>query len=111
MISDTQIVNRTAQTLLSLALCTCGCVAQESSVPANTANRSWTVRGHIPLEKFVIYSHRGAGELVPENTLAAFEKGWQMGTVPEAALRTTRDWHHVPFHDPISKHLQPDDDD
>ena len=99
MISNTQIVNRTAQTLLSLALCTCGCIAQESSAPANPANRGWTVRGHIPLEKFVIYSHRGAGELVPENTLAAFEKGWLMGTVPEADMRTPRDGIIVTFHD------------
>lgn len=64
-----------------------------------TTDTNWTVRGNIPLQQFVIYSHRGAGELVPENTLAAFEKGWQLGTVPEADMRTTRDGVLVAFHD------------
>jgi glycerophosphoryl diester phosphodiesterase len=63
----------------------------------------WTVSGHNPLEDFVIYSHRGAGELLPENTIAAFQKGWEMGTVPEADMRTTRDGVIVAFHDPTFK--------
>ncbi|HEX8521165.1 MAG TPA: glycerophosphodiester phosphodiesterase family protein [Tepidisphaeraceae bacterium] len=59
----------------------------------------WTVKGHIPLERFVIQSHRGAGELAPENTIEAFELGWKLGTVPECDLRTTKDGVIVTFHD------------
>jgi glycerophosphoryl diester phosphodiesterase len=62
-------------------------------------NAGWTVRGHVALTNFVIQSHRGAGELAPENTLEAFELGWQLGTVPESDLRTTRDGVIVAFHD------------
>src|SRR4051812_37278216 len=62
-------------------------------------DKPWTVRGHVPLEKFVIQSHRGAGVLAPENTLDAFELGWKMGTVPESDLRTTKDGVIVAFHD------------
>jgi glycerophosphoryl diester phosphodiesterase len=79
--------------------------AQNESPSPTVATRNpsaatqWTVRGHVPLEKFVIQSHRGAGELAPENTLAAFELGWKLGTVPESDLRTTRDGVIVAFHD------------
>jgi len=62
-------------------------------------NGQWTICGHIPPEKFVIQSHRGAGELAPENTLEAFELGWKLGTVPESDLRTTTDGVIVAFHD------------
>lgn len=65
---------------------------------AQTAG-DWNVRDHIPLEKFVVQSHRGAGVLAPENTIEAFELGWKMGTVPEADLRTTSDGFIVAFHD------------
>jgi glycerophosphoryl diester phosphodiesterase len=65
--------------------------------PAPTA--PWTIRGHIPPEKFVIQSHRGAGELAPENTVEAFELGWKLGTVPESDLRTSKDGVIVAFHD------------
>lgn len=66
----------------------------------DTATQSpWTVRGHIPVERFVIHSHRGAGDMVPENTTAAFEMGWKLGTVPEADMRTTTDGVIVAFHD------------
>jgi hypothetical protein len=37
-------------------------------------------------DKFIIQSHRGAGDLAPENTLDAFELGWRLGTHPEAML-------------------------
>src|SRR3954468_7135924 len=63
------------------------------------AKSSWNVRDHIPLEKFIIQSHRGAGELAEENTLAAFELGWKLGTYPEADIRTTKDGVIVAFHD------------
>jgi glycerophosphoryl diester phosphodiesterase len=59
----------------------------------------WNVRDHVPLENFVIQSHRGAGELAPENTIEAFELGWKLGTYPEADVRTTKDGVIVAFHD------------
>ncbi|MBP7951845.1 MAG: glycerophosphodiester phosphodiesterase family protein [Verrucomicrobiales bacterium] len=69
--------------------------------PASVAESAdnWNVRGHVPVEKFIIQSHRGAGELAPENTLEAFELGWKLGTVPESDLRTTKDGVIVAFHD------------
>ena len=68
--------------------------------PAGSPKKgSWNVREHVPLEKFTIQSHRGAGILAPENTLEAFELGWKMGTVPESDLRTTKDGVIVAFHD------------
>ena len=71
--------------------------AEDSTVkPFKSA---WNVRDHIPLEKFTIQSHRGAGELAPENTLEAFELGWKLGTIPEADVRTTNDGVIVAFHD------------
>lgn len=60
---------------------------------------SWNVRDHIPFEKLIVQSHRGAGVLAPENTIEAFELGWKLGTVPEADLRTTSDGVIVAFHD------------
>ena len=59
----------------------------------------WTVRDHVPLEKFIIQAHRGAGVLAPENTLAAFDLGWKLNCVPEADVRTTKDGVIVAFHD------------
>jgi glycerophosphoryl diester phosphodiesterase len=59
----------------------------------------WNVRQHIPLAEFTIQSHRGAGELMPENSMEAFELAWKLGTVPEADLRTTSDGVIVAFHD------------
>lgn len=63
------------------------------------SNKPWNVCDHVPLEKFVIQSHRGAGELAPENTIEAFELGWKLGTYPEADVRTTKDGVIVAFHD------------
>src|SRR5829696_3434158 len=63
------------------------------------APENWTVRGHIPPEKFIVQAHRGAGVLAPENTLAAFELGWKLNCVPEADVRTTSDGVIVAFHD------------
>jgi glycerophosphoryl diester phosphodiesterase len=60
---------------------------------------SWNVRDHVALTNFIIQSHRGAGELAPENTIEAFELGWKLGTYPEADLRTTKDGAIVAFHD------------
>ena len=94
-------MKRVSGMLLAWAFLT-GCLAQN---PANaptspaTAGSSWTIRGNITPEKFVIQSHRGAGTLAPENTIEAFELAWKLGTVPEADLRTTRDKVIVAFHD------------
>jgi glycerophosphoryl diester phosphodiesterase len=66
---------------------------------AAAAPTDWTVRGHVPPEKFVVQAHRGAGVLAPENCVAAFELGWKLGCVPEADVRTTSDGVIVAFHD------------
>ncbi|HEY1052830.1 MAG TPA: glycerophosphodiester phosphodiesterase family protein [Prosthecobacter sp.] len=47
----------------------------------------------------IVQSHRGAGVLAAENTIAAFELGWNLGTLPEADIRTTKDGVIVAFHD------------
>lgn len=59
----------------------------------------WTVRGHVPRDRFVVQAHRGAGELAEENTPEAFELGWKLGCIPEADVRTTKDGVIVAFHD------------
>lgn len=59
----------------------------------------WNVTRHVKLENFIIQSHRGAGELAPENTIEAFELGWSLGTYPESDIRTTKDGVIVAFHD------------
>ncbi|MCC7337130.1 MAG: hypothetical protein IT422_18720 [Pirellulaceae bacterium] len=72
---------------------------QAEDSPVKPFKAQWNVRDHIPLEEFTIQSHRGAGELAPENTLEAFELGWKLGTIPEADVRTTNDGVIVAFHD------------
>jgi glycerophosphoryl diester phosphodiesterase len=88
----------------SCALSTFTIGAQTASPTAITTlptvmKSAWNVRDHIPFTNFVIQSHRGAGELAPENTLEAFELGWALGTYPEADVRTTQDGVIVAFHD------------
>lgn len=68
---------------------------------------AWNVRDHIPLEKITVQSHRGAGNLMPENSLDAFGLAWKLGTVPEADLRTTNDGVIVAFHDNNFKRILP----
>ena len=68
----------------------------------------WNVRDHIPVEKFVIQSHRGAGTLAPENSRETFELAWSLGTIPEADLRTTKDGVIVAFHDHNFARILPD---
>lgn len=63
------------------------------------AQADWNLRDHIALRDVTVQSHRGAGDLMPENSIAAFELAWSLGTVPEADLRTTRDGVIVSFHD------------
>ena len=45
--------------------------------------------------------------LSPENTLQAFEIAWQLGTVPEADLRASRDGVIVAFHDENFERILP----
>jgi glycerophosphoryl diester phosphodiesterase len=80
---------------IALALSLSTSDAAETSSP----KAGWNVRDHVPVEKFVVQSHRGAGELAPENTIDAFELGWKYGTALEADLRTTKDGVIVTFHD------------
>lgn len=75
------------------------------ALPAEKA--AWNVRDHIPLEKFTVQSHRGAGVLSPENSIEAFDIAWGLGTVPEADLRTTSDGVIVAFHDNDFKRILP----
>jgi glycerophosphoryl diester phosphodiesterase len=71
-----------------------------SALPAATPARSdWNVTDHIPRERMIIQGHRGVGHLAEENTVEAFKLGWQMGLIPEADLRMTKDGVIVPFHD------------
>jgi glycerophosphoryl diester phosphodiesterase len=69
---------------------------------------TWNVRDHIALEEFIIQSHRGAGELAPENSKETFELAWSLGTIPEADLRTTSDGVIVAFHDNNFARMLPD---
>jgi len=77
-----------------------------AALPAGA--EEWNVRDHIPLEKFTIQSHRGAGELAPENSRESFELAWSLGTIPEADLRTTKDGVIVAFHDNNFARILPD---
>ncbi len=80
----------------------------ETAATAPPVKSPWNVRDHIPLDQITVQSHRGAGELAPENTVEAFELAWKLGTVPEADLRMTRDGVIVAFHDSNLKRLVKD---
>lgn len=73
-----------------------GAAEKQTSAPARA---EWNVRDHIKQEQVIVQSHRGAGELAPENTTAAFEMGWRLKTYPEADVRATTDGVIVAFHD------------
>ncbi|MDB4897641.1 MAG: glycerophosphoryl diester phosphodiesterase, partial [Firmicutes bacterium] len=48
-----------------------------------------------------ISGHRGAAGYAPENTMAAFRKGWELGAdLLELDVQLTRDGHVVVVHDP-----------
>jgi glycerophosphoryl diester phosphodiesterase len=70
--------------------------------------KNWNVRDHVPLAKFIVQSHRGAGDLAPEGSLEAFELGWKLGCIPEADLRRTKDGVIVSFHDNNFARILPD---
>ncbi len=59
---------------------------------------------------YIIQSHRGAGNLAPENTLESFELAWKIGTIPEADVRATSDGVIVAFHDNNLERLAPSAD-
>ena len=84
-----------------------GGAAAEGDADKNDA-ASWNVRGHIPLDEFVIQCHRGAGELEAENTIEAFKLAWSLGTIPEADIRATGDGVIVAFHDSNFRRLVKD---
>jgi len=69
--------------------------------------RLWNVRDHVPLDQLVVQSHRGAGNLSPENSLEAFEIAWGLGTIPEADLRISKDGVIVAFHDENFQRILP----
>lgn len=79
---------------------------------ASAAPHTWTVRGNLPIERFTVQAHRGAGELAEENSLEAFQLGWKLNCVPEADVRTTKDGVIVAFHDAnfarVVKDVSPD---
>ncbi|MBW3622477.1 MAG: glycerophosphodiester phosphodiesterase, partial [Armatimonadetes bacterium] len=66
------------------------------------------MRDRIPLGEVIVQSHRGAGNLMAENSAPAFELAWSLGTIPEADLRTTRDGVIVAFHDNNFERILPD---
>lgn len=74
------------------------------------AKAEWNVRDHVEIEDFVIQSHRGAGNLAPENSRETFELAWKLGTIPEADLRTTKDGVIVAFHDNDFSRILPNAD-
>ena len=94
--------------LAAAALC---CLMSVAAV-ARAEPHTWTVRGNVPLESFVVQAHRGAGELAEENSLEAFQLGWTLNCIPEADVRTTRDGVIVAFHDKdfsrVVKDVSPD---
>jgi glycerophosphoryl diester phosphodiesterase len=83
------------------------CLAALAVLAAPAPRSGWNLRDHIPLREVIVQSHRGAGELMPENSMAAFELAWSLGTVPEADLRTTRDGVIVAFHDNDFRRILP----
>jgi glycerophosphoryl diester phosphodiesterase len=73
------------------------------------AQSDWNLRDHIRLEDVTVQSHRGAGVLMPENSMDAFNLAWSLGTVPEGDLRTTRDGVIVAFHDDDFSRILPNE--
>ncbi len=61
--------------------------------------RETRANGRKPVHQLLVQSHRGGGAATPENTIESFIATWDLGVVPEADLRTTRDHIIVAFHD------------
>ena len=86
---------------LSLFFATCAYGSAPADVTPASASivSEWNIVDHVPFERVIVQSHRGAGVLAEENTVAAFELGWRLGTYPECDVRTTSDGVIVTFHD------------
>ncbi|MEN6355447.1 MAG: glycerophosphodiester phosphodiesterase family protein [Armatimonadota bacterium] len=90
-------------TLITCTLCILTatlCLAAQSQASDSCAGKS----------SYIIQSHRGAGNLAPENTLQSFELAWKIGTIPEADVRSTSDGVIVAFHDNNLERLAPSAD-
>ena len=58
------------------------------------------------MDGFINYAHRGASQYAPENTLASFYMGWQMGANGiETDIQCTSDGIPVLFHDDNMKRI------
>ena len=58
------------------------------------------------MDGFINYAHRGASQYAPENTLASFYMGWQMGANGiETDIQCTSDGVPVLFHDDNMKRI------
>jgi glycerophosphoryl diester phosphodiesterase len=86
-------------TLFTIVLATSALACAASPPAKPTTSDTWTVRGHVPLESFIVQAHRGAGELSEENSLEAFQLGWKLNCIPESDVRATKDGVIVAFHD------------
>jgi glycerophosphoryl diester phosphodiesterase len=78
---------------------TLAAVALSSAAGCSTGQIGHPKASDSPAPAFIVQSHRGAGNLAPENTVQAFELAWSIGSVPEADVRTTKDGEIVAFHD------------
>ena len=59
----------------------------------------WNPTDHIPLNRFLIQTHRGYGNFGPEGSAESFFRAWNEGFIPEADIRLTKDGQIVSFHD------------
>ena len=78
-----------------------------TALRAAEVHSDWNLRDHILLKDITVQSHRGAGVLMPENSVDAFELAWSLGTIPEGDLRTTKDGVIVSFHDEDFRRILP----
>jgi len=93
-------------------MATCIAVASLTAATSHASAQSpvsdWNVTDHLKPAEVIVQSHRGAGDLAPENTIEAFELGWELGTWPESDVRTTTDGVIVAFHDANFKRVVKD---
>ena len=68
----------------------------------------WNPTDHIPLNRFLIQTHRGYGNFGPEGSAESFFRAWNEGFIPEADIRLTKDGRIVSFHDDNLARLLPD---
>ena len=88
--------------MATLALLLCAIIGGGAHAETSSPRVSdWTVVTSL----LIVQSHRGAGVLAAENTTAAFEMGWKLGTYPEGDIRVTTDGSIVTFHDATFKRV------